>query len=192
MKKLYGLIIITCLAISVVLVIHISRPATPLSVAYTLRSRVTEYDPAGNLVSEHDETRYVSTNGNWREVKTYPDGRQMPELVGDYERQAVFAVKNNALVRLSDYNGRPNQTRERLMQSSSFGGESNILGYEVLIERNGPQTTYIAPALDWQVLKREFSHPDGTFLVVEPTSIEIGEPSAEALNYHREWPVISR
>ncbi|HMF56575.1 MAG TPA: hypothetical protein VK619_09540 [Pyrinomonadaceae bacterium] len=192
MRKIYPLITAACLFVSLGLIVAMSRTKTPLSRAYTLHYHASEIDSAGNVVTYYDETRYVSTSGNWRDVKTFPNGEQKPDLVGDYRRQSVLAVKRNGLVQVSEYHGRPNMTRESITALDIYKGTAYLLGYETLIVSNNGMTRYLAPDLDFAELKVEITRPNNSRFVLEPVSIEMGEPSAHDLSYPENLPVVTR
>lgn len=155
-------------------------------VAYTIVWQATDYDEAGRGTPAYEETRYVSSNGNWRSVRSLPDGSS-EEVFAEVGR-GVFRRRSGKgeLDFLSAYPQAARVGAEALSASPQFDRRETIFGQEthVLKLATGKDESiefYRAPALNGDEVKI-VHRSGGKTTVVEPVSLLFGEPSADLLD----------
>lgn len=163
----------------------------PDRVGYTINSRATVRSTDGKTIEAFTQTRYVSADDAWRNVKTFPNGSTQESFAN--KGQGVFLVDDDdekALIRIGSYHRSPNA--ESLRHSPKYLRTEQVLGYEsYVLSEEGPGITgeiYYAPALNSDVIKQVVTKP-GSTMTLEPVSISVGEPAAENLR-HKSYPVI--
>lgn len=150
---------------------------------YTLTSEGKQYNQDGTSRRLFFETRYVSTNGNWHDVKEYDGGMVINTfgIVG----QGVFARRNadNNLSFLSSYDQPSPVLTAEGFQQHGFLRTETLLGHQIFVTNpiNTPQVElYNDPLLDGAVIKMVHKEDTNT-VVIEPLAVVMGEPSASAL-----------
>jgi len=162
----------------------------PDRVGYTITWHATVRSDDGKTIEAFTQTRYVSTEDAWRNVKTFPNGSTQESFAS--QGQGVFLVDDDekALVRLGPYHRSPNP--QSIRNSKKYLRTEQVLGYDAYVLREeGPGITaevYYAPALNGDVIKQVVSKP-GSAMTSEPVSISLGEPAAETLQ-HKSYPVV--
>lgn len=198
MKTLSRIVtLITFLGIAIAWVIFYVGPreaasagAPPDRIGYTISWRATVRSDNGNTIEAFTQTRYVSADDAWRNVKTFSSESTQESFAS--RGQGVFMVDDDeqALIRIGSYHRSPNA--ESLRHSPKYLRTDQVLGYEAYVLREeGPGITaeiYYAPALNVDVIKQVVIKP-GSTMTLEPVSISLGEPSAENL-VHRTYPVV--
>jgi hypothetical protein len=160
--------------------------------AFTLISRTTHINPDGSESVSH-ETRYVSSNGNFRAIQTGENGRVREYF---FERgRGQFSVKHedklliqNKLVPPNAGDSAPLPTAEQLLSHPQFLRTETLLGYtayvfRVVDEETGLPSTdiYRTVELGRTPLKVVTYSGEKVQAVTEPVSITLGEPSAVLL-----------
>lgn len=162
----------------------------PDRVGYTISWRATVRSDDGSTIEAFTQTRYVSADDSWRNVKTFSNDSTQESYASI--GQGVFLVDDDerALVRIGSYHRSPNA--ESIRSSPKYIRTEKVLGYEAYVLRQeGPGLTaeiYYAPALNVDVIKQVVTKP-GSTMTLEPVSISLGEPLAESLA-HRTYPVV--
>jgi TonB family protein len=160
--------------------------------AFTLRSRVTvTRDDGGRVVL--NEVRYVSSNGDFRVVRTQDNGSSAGEWVYVKGRGLLLVNHYFRMLRkwkepLPDATDAPPPTAEQLQASPNFVRTETVLErttylHRVTDERTGQQRYdyYFTPELGKTPLK-SIEYRDGKVLeVVEPVSVAFGEPEPAAV-----------
>lgn len=154
--------------------------------AFTLRSRVTVIRDGGKEVS--NEVRYVSSNGDFRVVRTHDNGSSMGEWVYVKGRGLLLVNHYFRMLRkwtepLPDATDAPAPTAEQLQASPNFVRAETVLGRTTYLHRVTDERTgqplydyYFTPELGRTPLK-SVEYRDGKVLeVVEPLSVKFGEP----------------
>lgn len=188
-KRLLLLLLCCSVLVTIGVKVVMSRRA-PRQVPYTIVWRVTTSDANGNAEEEYTETRYVSSNGNWRTIKQYPDG-QTQEGFAEVGR-GVFAIspKHQKMFFLSGHDV-SKADAESLRRSPNFVRTETILGYTAYVSKQVRTGTtlevYRVPELDGAQVKHLFNNGSST-VVFEPVSLTPGEPPADKLR-HKEYPM---
>lgn len=188
-KKL--LLLFLCCSVLVTLGVKVvmSRRA-PRQVPYTIVWRVTTTDAKGNAEEEYTETRYVASNGNWRTIKQFPDGRTEEGFAEVWRGVFAISPRHQKMFFLSGHD-MSTVDAETLRQSPQFARTETILGYTVYVSKQVQESTtlesYRAPALNGAQIKHVFNNGSAT-VVFEPVSITPGEPPADKMK-HQEYPV---
>ena len=154
---------------------------------FTMISRQVHTPADGAPVLVADIERYQKSDGSWRLTTTYynPDGtiRKVDTGFGQLGR-GVFQVNEKA-TRLNFISPMSPQAHvvsaSDMRQDPNFVREDSVLGYETIVARQSEEDgayaeVYRAPALQGMPIKIVFSSGAGT-MVIEPTSIALGEPS---------------
>lgn len=146
--------------------------------AYTITWQVTAYDAKGEATPLYLETRYVSSNGNWRGVKQYPDGKieEMFAEVGE----GVFVKRGEKMHFLSNHRLPPARTVEGFLKSPDYLRTETVLGQTALVlkpanDHEGRFEMFYAPALDNDI---KTIYRGARTTVQEPISLVFGEPDA--------------
>jgi hypothetical protein len=153
----------------------------------TISSRIYELKADGSVVELGTQTTYISAHGNWRTVKTSPDGRVEQILVADASRGGVFSINGNKqeALKLAPFTPKDSSylDAEGYRSHPQFAGEETILGFRGFIQRlTGPggeietELTYVA---EFDVLPFKQVHylSDGGKKIIEPVSVEVNEPA---------------
>ena len=151
---------------------------------YTLVTRYTQYDPHGETVRVTTNTRYQSSNGDWRSVgksggvefaTLYRRGR------GVYQSDS----RTSRIIKSMDHApGCPIRTAEELRQDKNFARTEEVLGFTayVLIESPAKELVvehYYVPELGGGTpFKQITTYKNGPKFVSEPISLTLGEPAA--------------
>jgi hypothetical protein len=190
MSKKILLVVICCSILATVGVKAVISQRTPQHAPYTIvwRSIVQEAD--GRIEQYYTETRYVSSNRNWRAIKEFPDGHK-EEAFAEVGR-GVFALKpDQQKMHFLSEHAASNFDPEKIRQGAQYVRTENVLGMTAYVQRvqsdNVTLEVYRAPALNGDMIKY-VQTKDGASTVFEPVSITLGEPGAEKLA-HREYPV---
>ena len=158
-------------------------------VAFTLRGKLTHYQPGGAAVVE-DVTRYESADGSWREVRR--SGEHVSEQFFKQGR-GYFNVNHAKRLLLRSEHGskaRDNAARAsaaELLKSPQFNRTEVLLGYTAYVMqiRDGEtlmSEVYVVPELGITPVKSvNFDTGGRVVSVLEPESITPGEPAAADL-----------
>jgi len=164
--------------------------APPDRVGYTIVSKATIRSDDGNTIGAFTQTKYVSADDAWRNLKTFPNGSTQESFAS--KGQGVFLVDDDeqALILLGPYHRSPNP--QSIRHSPKYLRTEHVQGYEAYVLREeGPGITaevYYAPALNGDVIKQVLAKP-GSTMTLEPESITLGEPASENLQ-HRSYSVV--
>jgi len=160
--------------------------------AYTITWQATRYDETGRATPRYTETRHVSSNGNWRSVRSFPD-REPEESFAEVGR-GVFLHKSGSpkVDFVSNYSKASRVRAEDLGKSKQFDRKETVLGQETYVLKlvNGDDSSievYRAPAFNGDGVKMVFREGQA-MTVVEPISIIPGEPVAASLK-HSDLPI---
>ena len=152
-------------------------------IAYTIVLKALDYYDDGRIVETYKETRYVSANGDWRSVKQFYRGF-VQETVGIVGR-GVFSVDKKAKKLRFHVPYSTNYVGEAVSRSRS-AREVKLLGYDAYVKRipRGGNTMFVtrAPGLNGDVIQI-MTREAGFTRIVEPVSIEIGQPSGMTRYY---------
>jgi Gram-negative bacterial TonB protein C-terminal len=164
---------------------------------FTLVSRSTEYDEAGDVVYSSTHTHYTSSSGDWRSV-----GK-----VGDYELATLYRrgkgvyqanSKTERVIKMSDHApGCPLRTAAELRSDPKFLRTEVVLGFTayVLSSSYSPDTvveSYFVPELGGGTpFKQVTSLKSGWRFVTEPVSVTLGEPLLSDIT-GPDYPVIEK
>ena len=151
-------------------------------VAYTIVTRMTEYDPKGETLGVWTSTSYHSSTGDSRSVGKSGDY----EIANIYRRGKGVYQSNSGTSRsirqMSHAPGCPLRTAEELRADPKFARTEDILGYTayVLINRVDKELVlelYYVPELGGGTPVKSIStHKSGARFVGEVVSITLGEP----------------
>lgn len=152
-----------------------TRPERP---AYTITWQVTAYDAKGEATPLHLETRYVSSSGNWRGVKQYPDGK-LEEMFAEVG-EGVFIKRGEKMHFLSNYSLPPARTVEGFLKSPDYLRTETVLGHTALVIKAandpvGRTEFFFAPILNSDI---KIIYRGAQTTVQEPISLVFGEPDA--------------
>ncbi|MGI9105828.1 MAG: hypothetical protein ACR2G4_06230 [Pyrinomonadaceae bacterium] len=159
--------------------------------AYTIMWQATDYNTSGESVPVYTETRYVSSNGNWRNVKQYTDGQTI-ETFGEVGR-GVFSKKGRKLDFLSGYaKAKPILKAEGFLNSPNYLRTETVMGQTAIVVKtkndpDGRVEIFVSPILNGDTIKMIF-HGEIT-TVVEPISLTFGEPDPAFLHFSKDFPV---
>ena len=152
--------------------------------AFTLVSRLTEYDAREQIVRVSTHTRYESLTGDWRVV--FKSG--VDEQATLYRRgKGVYQSnsRTSRIIKQSDHApGCPLRTGEELRRDPKFARTEEVLGYTayVLIDRPSKDLQiehYFVPELGGGTpFKQVTTYTNGPKFVNEPVSVKLGEPDA--------------
>jgi TonB family protein len=152
--------------------------------AFTLVSRLTEYDAREQIVRVSTHTRYESSTGDWRVV--FKSG--VDEQATLYRRgKGVYQSnsRTSRIIKQSDHApGCPLRTGEELQRDPKFARTEEVLGYTayVLIDRPSKDLQiehYFVPELGGGTpFKQVTTYTNGPKFVNEPVSVKLGEPDA--------------
>ena len=157
-----------------------NQAANTLS-GFTLVRQVTDYDKTGKAFPCSTDTLYVSRTGDWRALRTYPNGQTIETIFLNGKGIFFTDYKNGKLVKFGDA-GRPGPTTpDRLQLNPKFVRMEYLLGILAYLHRqdtNGyVEETYFAPELGPFPFKR-INYFDGFKNVEEPVSLTFAEPEA--------------
>lgn len=162
----------------------------PDRVGYTITWRATVRSDDGKTIEAFTQTRHVSADDAWRNVKTFPNGSTQESFAS--QGRGIFTVDDDekALTRIGSYHRSPNP--QSIRHSKKYLRTEQVLGYDAYVLREeGPGVTaevYYAPALNGDVIKQVVTKP-GSTMTLEPGSITLGEPAAETLQ-PKSYPVV--
>jgi len=144
--------------------------------AYTITWQVTEYDAKGEATPLYTETRYVSSNGNWRGVRQYPNSKVEESFAEVGE--GVFVKRGEKMDFLSNHRLPPARTVEGFLKSPDYLRTETVLGHTALVlkpanEHEGRFELFYAPVLDSEI---KTIHRGARTTVQEPISLTFGEP----------------
>lgn len=163
---------------------------TPRHAPYTIVWQSIVQETNGRTEQEYTETRYVSSNGNWRAIREFPGGRQ-EEAFAEVGRGVFELRPDQQKMHFLSEHAVANFDPEKLRQSSQYVRTETVLGMTAYVQRlQRDEVTldiYRAPALNGDMIKY-VETKNGASTVFEPVSITLGEPGAEKL-VHREYPV---
>jgi hypothetical protein len=196
--QLFRNLVGVCIFVTLLCVVEIAAQPTRTYPAFTMTIQTTAYDASGQSISSFLATRYDSTSGDWRYVRT----------VGGYEiatlyrrgRGVYFADSRTQLIlKTSDHAaGCPLRSAEQLRDDPKFVRTEMILGFEAyFLSRRFPggdfvEETSFVPELGGGIpFKRVYAYDDGRRIVEEPIAVTLGEPEALALN-GPDYPVIEQ
>ena len=154
--------------------------------AFTLVSRVTDYDAKGNSFPAYTETRYQSASGDWRYVATYPGGRVLETIYRLGDGVYFPDQRGGRLIKVGDDgSGRPEpRGTDPVRPDTKFVGYEMILGvYSDIIRDEDPvygymTETYLRGGLGRVPIKRVTTFKNGFRRVEEPVSLTFEEPAA--------------
>ncbi|HYG12293.1 MAG TPA: hypothetical protein VD835_20290 [Pyrinomonadaceae bacterium] len=163
-----------------------TRPERP---AYTITWQVTAYDAKGEATPLHLETRYVSSSGNWRGVKQYPDGK-LEEMFAE-AGEGVFLKRGEQMHFLSNYSLPPARTVEGFLKSPDYLRTETVMGQTALVlkpanNQEGRFELFYAPILNSDI---KTIHRGARTIVQEPISLIFGEPDAAQVKMPKGLPV---
>lgn len=154
-------------------------------IPFTITFKAEDRYDDGRVVQAFTETRYVSSTGDWRSIRQLPSGATI-ERVGIVGR-GVYTVDAQAqkLWFNSSYADRFPKAGERL-RSDNYVRTEAVAGFTtdvVRVEAAGKSAEfYQAPDLNNFTIKQV--ERDAQFVrSIEPTSIILGEPSADSLKF---------
>jgi hypothetical protein len=153
----------------------------------TITSRRYEQKIDGTIIERGTQTTYISALGSWRTVKTAPDGKIEQLLVADAVRGGIFSIDTNKheAARLAVFTPKESSyfDAEGYRNDPQFAGEETLLGFKGFIQRlTTPEgkveseLTFI-PEFDTLPVKEVHYLDDGSKRIVEPVSINVGEPT---------------
>jgi len=157
------------------------QPSRP-HVAYTIVTRMTEYDPKGEVLAVWTTTTYHSATGDSRSV-----GKSGDYEVGTVSRRGKGVYQTNSrtnrsIKQMSRVPDCPVRTADNLRADPNFARTEDILGYTayVLINRVDKELVselYYVPDLGGGTPVKSIStHKSGARFVGEVLSITLGEP----------------
>jgi hypothetical protein len=169
-----------------------NRTAQKKQLPYTVVWEETAHDTeTGKATLRHTETRYVASNGNWRSIKRYADGKT-EDMFAEVGR-GVYVQRKDKMIFLSNHS-LPGMvvTAEGFRNSPDYLRTETILGLEAMVmkpmnEPPGRNEAYRVPALGGDFIKT-ISYGKIT-LVKEPVSITFGEPDAALVKMPDGLPV---
>lgn len=152
-----------------------TQPERP---AYTITWQVTAYEEKGAATPLYLETRYVSSNGNWRGVKQFPDGK-IEESFAEVG-EGVFIKRGEKMHFLSNHSLPPARTVEGFLKSPNYLRTETVLGHTAIVIKAmndpvGRAEFFYAPILNSDI---KIIHRGGRTTVQEPISLVFGEPDA--------------
>jgi hypothetical protein len=160
--------------------------------AYTLSSQATQYDPDSAVRPLYIETLYMSATGNWHNIKQYASGAKV-EAFGTVG-QGVFAKREGdaKMNFLSSYDSpKPILTAAGFQKSSGFLRTETVLGYPAFVTKADNDSRvefYCAPIIGGANIKIVHRNETKT-VVVEPTSLVLGEPDSSLIKMPVGLPV---
>jgi hypothetical protein len=162
--------------------------------AYTITWQATDYDADGTATPLYSVTKYVSSSGNWRSVRHYPDGT-VEETFAEVGR-GTFAKRGQKLHYLSGASGGRAVTAEGLLKSPDFLRTETVLGQQAIVVKAAGEKSdspvraefYCAPALGGDDIKVVLRRGEKT-LMEEPVSLVFGEPDPSLLKASENLPV---
>lgn len=143
-----------------------------IRVGYTIVWKGIFYDRSGNAQVAYTESRYVSSRGNFRSVKLYPDGRRW-ETIAEVGR-GVFSIRDGSptMQYRSPYVG-------SVVTPKNCARIELVLGYTACVQVSRTGTVmierYLAFALNGDIIKHVYRDSSLT-RILEPISITLGEP----------------
>jgi len=152
--------------------------------AFTLVSRLTEYDARDQVVRVSTYIRYESSRGDWRSVSKSGADEQATLYrrgKGVYQSNS----RTSRIIKQSDHApGCPLRTGEELRADPKFSRTEEVLGFTayVLIDRPSKDLQiehYFVPELGGGTpFKQVTTYTNGPKFVSEPVSVKLGEPDA--------------
>lgn len=151
---------------------------------YTLVTRYTQFDASGETVRVSTNTRYQSSNGDWRSVGKVGSGEQATL----YRRgRGVYNSnsRTSRLIKSMDHApGCPIRTGEDLRHDPKFVRTEEVLGFTAYVWVESPAKDmvvehYYVPELGGGTpFKQVTTYKNGPKFVQEPISVTLGEPAA--------------
>lgn len=164
-------------------------PAAQLQInGAIITSKVYEIDADGNVTDDGSITTYLSTNGNYRQVTQDANGKVTREVIADASQKGVYVVDRATAQaeRRSTFN--PNKRKkfdaETLLNHPQFVRQETILGYQgYVLQLKTPDGRIdneftVIPQFESQPVKQVKYYENGGKRIVEPVSIQTGEPAA--------------
>jgi hypothetical protein len=145
-------------------------------VPYTVTWQMTEYYRDGRVVQTYTETRSNYSDGNWRSVVRFPNGRAV-ERVAE-AGGGVFGIDPKTGERRYQ-TPFPERLAGDAKRHPKWARTEQVAGYDVEVlrfEQDGKShELYHAPALNNDIIKTVYRDQDVT-RVLEPISVKKGEP----------------
>jgi len=179
----------------VALVINHRRISAPVALKMVSSQRFVRAD--GKSIVQAEIKRFQRSDGSYSQFTTHynEDGSvagtaRLLGIVGrgvfgvnEKDRQLIFqSAKRHAFHEINE---------EALRKDPGYIGEDTILGYRVLGQRSpdSSDVVYLAPSLGGIPLKLMSYYPDGSYMVIEPVKIELGEPTESEFGEVPAYPV---
>jgi len=151
---------------------------------YTLVTRYTQYDVNGETVRVSTNTRYQSSNGDWRSVGKVGSGEQAT-LYRRGEGVYQSDSRTSRIIKSMEHApGCPLRTGEDLRRDPKFVRTEEILGFTAYVWIESPAKDmvvehYYVPELGGGTpFKQVTTYKNGPKFVSEPISVTLGEPAA--------------
>jgi hypothetical protein len=154
-------------------------------VPYTLVSKTVVYQSDGSSVEAYSEVKYVSSKGQWRSVKSFPNGRTLEQFaeVG----RGIFTIDKTARKMFFESPFSPQkETVDEMKQIAGYSRTETVMGYATLVfthaTAEGSVEIFRAIDLNGDTVKYIMKRGAVT-TVVEPVSIQLGEPAPGTLDH---------
>jgi hypothetical protein len=195
MKKRYlffTLIVLLAMGTGIAVRAVLTRVPQHKIAPYTIVWQTTEYDRQGKATPISTETRYVASNGNWRSIRYYGDGRK-DETFAEVGR-GVFAVGRDKLYFLSEHSIPSMEvTLEGFKSAPGYVRTEMVMGLLTVVQHpandlEGRIDGYRALSLGGELVK--WVSRDATVTTVqEPVNIVLGEPASDLLTTPKGLPI---
>jgi len=165
--------------------------------AFTLVSKVTDYDAKGNAFPAYTERRYNSASGDWRHVRTYPGGQVVETLYRFGEGPYYVDHRGGRLLKIFvQWAALPSgPTAAELRADAKFSRTETVLGHAAYVLREQQtyalnarelcyeyvEETYFLPEIGRTPFKRVTTFKNGFERVEEPVSLTFAEPDAQLI-----------
>src|SRR5882672_6217714 len=103
----------------------------PDRVGYTITWQASVHSDDGKKISAFTQTKYVSADDAWRNVKTFPNGSTQESFAS--QGKGVFMVDDDekALLRIGEYHRSPNP--QSIRHSKKYLRTEQVLGYDAYV-----------------------------------------------------------
>ncbi len=184
-KKKSILVSLCVILVAVACAYAVQTITNPKIKGVTIIARVYELKPDGTVVELGTQTTYISSHGSYHWVRTNPNGKIDQEYVADASRGGFFSVNNNEgkAAKLAGFKPKdtPFSDAEGHRQNPQFVREETVLGFRGFVNRvviDGTVDSELTFISEFDILPVKQVHflEDSSKRIIEPTSIEVGEP----------------